>query len=219
MTNYLQVMTATLSYGMKFPDALLNIFIPVQKLGASSQSILSFDWLTKNGKLEYFTPSSAFMKVFFLAILPIALIILFLFVFGFLHLFLSKWFTDFKRNIAISTITILFLMHPTIVETTFGMFQCINIGEGIYKVRTDLNMSWYSFEHISWWLILGGPMILIWIVGWPSLALLFLIKNRKGLEEYKIQRYFIVQYYQKKLTPIKKISTIFYFLTKFCFKQ
>lgn len=43
MTNYLQVMSATLAYSMKFPQMLNDLFFPVEKVGASSQSLLSFD--------------------------------------------------------------------------------------------------------------------------------------------------------------------------------
>ena len=134
------------------------------------------------------------MKIWMLALLPIILIILFIFVFGFFHIILPKWFTDFKRNMVISTITILFLMHPTIAETSLGMFQWINIDEGINKVKIDLNIDWYSLQHITWWLIIGVPMIIVWVLGWPIIALVILIRNRKNLEKQNIQRYFIVLY-------------------------
>ena len=43
MANYLQVMTATLAYSMKFPEILKNMFFPVERVGSSSQTLLSFD--------------------------------------------------------------------------------------------------------------------------------------------------------------------------------
>ena len=194
MANYLQVMTATLSYGMKFPDALIELFTPVQKLGTSSQTLLSFDCFARSTNITLFTPSTAFMKIFLLAILPIILFVLFFILFGVFHLAFPKWFTDFKRNIAVSTITILFLLHPTITETAFGMFQWIQVDEGVSKVRIDLNIDCFSLEHIAWWFILSVPMLIIWVFGCPILALIILIKNRKNLENNNFQRYFIVLY-------------------------
>ena len=43
MTNYLQVMTATMAYSMKFPDMLNNMFIPVSRLGSSGETLMSYD--------------------------------------------------------------------------------------------------------------------------------------------------------------------------------
>ena len=43
MTNYLQVMTATMAYSMKFPDMLNDMFIPVSRLGSSGETLMSYD--------------------------------------------------------------------------------------------------------------------------------------------------------------------------------
>ena len=194
MTNYLQIMTATLSYSMKFPDALLNLFLPVQKLGTGSAAVLSFDWFAKSSKITLFAPSTPFMKAFLTAILPIILFLLIVIAFGILHTLFKKWFTDFRRNFVVSTITILFLLHPTLTQTAFGMFQWIQVDKNKYMVRIDLNMVWYSWVHLTWWFILGVPMIIIWVFGWPILALVVLYKNKKNLHQTNIQRYLIVLY-------------------------
>ena len=108
MTNYLQIMTATLSYSMKFPDALLSLFLPVEKLGTGSAAVLSFDWFAKSSKITLFAPSTPFMKAFLTAILPIILFLLIVIAFGILHTLFKKWFTDFRRNVVVSTITTIF---------------------------------------------------------------------------------------------------------------
>ena len=43
MTNYLQIMTATLAYGMKFPQILSNMFLPIERIGSSSGALVSYD--------------------------------------------------------------------------------------------------------------------------------------------------------------------------------
>lgn len=43
MANYMQVITATLAYSMKFPAILTSMFFPVEKVGTGSDSLLSFD--------------------------------------------------------------------------------------------------------------------------------------------------------------------------------
>ena len=55
-------------------------------------------------------------------------------------------------------------------------------------------MTWYSTEHLTWWFIIGLPMIVLWVFGCPIIALAILIKNRINLHKTNIQRYFIVLY-------------------------
>lgn len=43
LTNYLQLLTAALSFNLKFPDALSDLFFAAEKIGASSEAFLSFD--------------------------------------------------------------------------------------------------------------------------------------------------------------------------------
>lgn len=43
LTNYLQLLSAALSFDMKFPDALTEVFYPIEKVGASSEAFLSID--------------------------------------------------------------------------------------------------------------------------------------------------------------------------------
>lgn len=43
MTNYLQLMTASMSFGANYPSSFEEIFYPVDKVGSSSEAFLSFD--------------------------------------------------------------------------------------------------------------------------------------------------------------------------------
>jgi hypothetical protein len=194
IANYFQVMTATLAYGMRFPEMMLVLFEPIGRVGQSSSTLLSFDWFVKDSQLKLFTPSNPFFKAFMTAILPILLFLGITSVFVILHLIFPKWFTDFKRNVVVSTITILFLLHPTLTTTAFGMFQCVQVDEGISFVKIDLNMEWYSADHIIWWCIIAVPMLVVWVFGWPILAFVALFKNRHKLNDAEFQRYFIVLY-------------------------
>lgn len=109
-----------------------------------------------------------------------------------LHLAFSKYFTDFKRNVVVSSITILFLLHPTLTSTALGMFQCIQIDDDISKVRIDLEMECYSLEHVSWCALIAVPMLIVWVFGCPVFAFIALYRNRHRLNDTSFQRYFIV---------------------------
>ena len=47
---------------------------------------------------------------------------------------------------------------------------------------------------MKWGLILGFPMIIIWIIGCPVSVAIILFKNRKNLSEARIQRYLLILY-------------------------
>ena len=43
MANYSQIMAATMSYNMKFPDVLTDMFSPLQIMGSGSKAAFSMD--------------------------------------------------------------------------------------------------------------------------------------------------------------------------------
>lgn len=165
MTNYLQIMSATLDYSMKFPEALTEVLFPIEKVGDSSQSLLSFDCFVKDTQITLFAPSNTVFKAFITAILPLLLFGGIVLIFLLLSWTLPSWFKDFKRNVVVSTITILFLMHPTLTDSALGMFQCIDVDENISKVRIDLEIDCFSFDHLKWAFTIGLPMIVVWVIG------------------------------------------------------
>lgn len=225
MTNYLQIMTATMSYSMKFPDTLNALFLPVEKLGSSGETIMSYDWFVEDSQITLFAPSTQVLKIFMVAILPIILLAGCAVFWITLRLIFKKRMADYKRNIVVSMITIMFLLHPTLTETALGMFQWIEIDENTSKVRIDLNMDWYSTEHIAWCMFIGVPMIGLWVIGTPLLALIILIKCRKDLDNPSIQKYLIVLYqglkndkfYWELVNTVRKVlvSCINVFLARF----
>ena len=194
LTNYLQIMTATMAYSMRFPKMLEDLFIPVSRLGSSGETMMSYDCFASDANITLFLPSSPIAKNFMIALLPLMLLIGTIWIWALLHFILKKYLDDYKRNVVVSMITILFLLHPTLTEVALGMFQCIQIDEDDYKVRIDLNIDWYSGEHILWCLFIAFPMIIFWVIGCPTFVLFVLIRNRENLDEPKVQRYFIVLY-------------------------
>lgn len=47
---------------------------------------------------------------------------------------------------------------------------------------------------MAWVVFIGMPMLLVWVIGMPLLALVIIIRNRKNLEDWKIKKYFLVLY-------------------------
>ena len=68
------------------------------------------------------------------------LIVLYCFVWLVMWLLLKKYFEDIKRNIVVSIIVILFILHPALTKSGLRLFQCVKVDEGDYRVRIDTNM-------------------------------------------------------------------------------
>ena len=77
MTNYLQLIAATYSFNIKFPDSMINAFGSVEIFGSSSNSYLSFDWFIEDTDIKGFAPSNQVFKVFLTFFIPIILLIVF----------------------------------------------------------------------------------------------------------------------------------------------
>jgi hypothetical protein len=99
MTNYLQVITSAISFNLRYPGYLLDAFAPVEKVGASSETVLSFDCMISDYNTT--TSSTSFFKILLTALLPIPLLIFFAILWTIMKRCFSR-FNDIKRNIIVS---------------------------------------------------------------------------------------------------------------------
>jgi len=74
------------------------------------------------------------------------------------------------------------------------LFQCLQVDEGEYRMRNDLEFGCYSGNHILWIFIIAVPMLAIWVFGSPILVLTILVKNRDKLTKGRIKDYFYLLY-------------------------
>ena len=170
------------------------MFYPVQQICPSSKTFLSIDCFLRDTELKAFAPSNAIFKIFLTGVLPLALIIVTIITWSMLHLCWNKWLKNLKRNIIVTIIVILFLMHPMLTKVGLEIFQWIKVDEGKYQVRIDLDIGWFSWEQMKWSIYFAVPIIIVWVIGIPLLLLIYLCKNRHSLVQWKLQRYFLIFY-------------------------
>ena len=123
MTNYLQLLTTSLSFGIQFPRTLVEVFYPAERIGSSSDTFLSFDCFITNIDIKGPFPSNTFFKLFLMAMLPLILFMIISIIWVIVYFSKHKWVPDLKRNIAISFISILFILHPTLAQNSLSIFQ------------------------------------------------------------------------------------------------
>ena len=149
--------------------------------------------------MNAFAPNATIFKIFLNSLLPIVLILFYSIIWVILHLVFKKYIKDVKRYIVVSMIVIPFLLHPTLTRLGLSIFQCVQVGDNDFRVRVDINMKCYSDEHIKWCGLLGTSMVLIWGIGIPVSALVILIKLRKSLDTWEVQKYLLMLYQGLKL--------------------
>ena len=73
MTNYVQIMTTTLSYNMNLPSTISDIFTPLKFMGSGTTTVFSFDCLSSSSEFTLFTPSPTIFKMFMMVLTPLLL--------------------------------------------------------------------------------------------------------------------------------------------------
>ena len=191
--NYLQIISSLLSFDMKYPTTISDIFIPFNQIG-SSEVFLSFDCFISDYNITGPFPSNKIFKVFLTAILPIVLLIIFSSIWVMLRVIRREFVPDLRRNIVISFISIVFLLHPRLVQNSIVMFQCVMIDNGDTRANADLEVQWFSPSHIKWIFAIAFPILVIWVFAMPILALVLLFKSFKKHKNNKMMQYLLILY-------------------------
>ena len=194
LTNYIQLISAAMSFNVKFPISLTQIFGSVQIIGSTSDTFLSYDWLFPKLQVTGIAPSVDLFKVVLTGFVPLVLILICSLFWSLLYFFMHKWWSNLKRNIIVSIIWIIFLLHPTITKSSLQIFEWTNVDQNDKRMSLFIDYSWYSSEHLFWIAWVTIPNFLVWIAGAPFLAFYILFKHRKQLEDEKIKAYMLVLY-------------------------
>jgi hypothetical protein len=90
-----------------------------------------------------------------------------------------------------SIIISVFCFLPTITSITFAIFNCVDIfNDGDKYLAVDLDIKCWEGEHDYYAKRFGIPIMLIWVMGAPLLALFILFRKRKVLmEKDNLKRY------------------------------
>ena len=194
IANYLQLLTAAMSFNLKFPSVLSDVFLPAEKLGSSTESFLSFDWFLTDSNVITFTPNIAIFKVFLTGLLPIFLIIVGIIFWSIVYFIPRKLFKDFKRNICITVIVIIYLLHPMLTKVGLEMFQWIQVDESKSQARINLEFGCFSADHMKWCAFFGVPIVVFWSIGCPFVIFWIMFKKRHSLHDPNVQKYLLMMY-------------------------
>ncbi|CAI2365727.1 unnamed protein product [Moneuplotes crassus] len=194
LTNYLQLITVSTSMSNEYPSIMIAISIPVKWAGGSSDAFLSFDCFIKDTEMNFLFDSTAIFKLFLLMFLPLILFILLGAIWVILYYTKREWVKDFTRNIVITFITIVFLLHPKLTERSISMLRCIEIDEGYRVAEIDTNLECFGPKHLKWSLLVALPILVIWVIACPIIAMVCLYLSHAKTGHEKIKSYLLILY-------------------------
>ncbi|CAI2370232.1 unnamed protein product [Moneuplotes crassus] len=194
LTNYLQLIFTSLSLSSSYPVSMIQFFEATNRFGDASQTFLSFDCFIRDYQITSPFSSNAILKVFLLSILPLILFGVVALIWIILYFIKRKYVKTLQRNLAISFISILFLLHPKLTEQSLGLLRCVEIDEGDRRVRIDTSIKCYSSDHILYIATISSPILIIWVILLPVTALILLFIYIKRQSDNKIKQYFLILY-------------------------
>jgi hypothetical protein len=83
-------------------------------------------------------------------------------------------------NFIVSIIVLIFVCLPPITNITFAMFSCLEIfQDGDSYLALDLDVKCWSGQHNVYSKAFGIPILIVWIIGLPLIALIALFRRRQ----------------------------------------
>ncbi|CAI2361394.1 unnamed protein product [Moneuplotes crassus] len=199
LTNYLQVVTVVLTMKIEYPELFNSLLYPADLIGSPTTPFVSFDCFVKDQELALFAPSPAFFEIFLSGMLPLIFGPCIIVIFTIVYRLPYPWAKEFKRNVVVTLIVILFILHPNLTQNSLSMFECVGVPELESRVAIDLDMECLSGKHLLWIFLVAIPMFFIYGIGIPLTAFILLYRSRDKLNKTEIKRYFLVLYQGLKL--------------------
>ena len=194
LTNYLQLIASMMSFDIKYPTNLSDMFLPFSQIGSSSEVFMSFDCFVTDYDVKGPFSSNKIFKVFLSALLPVILLIVFMLIWTALKFINRKLVPDLQRNIIISFISIVFLLHPRLIQNSFVMFEWVTVDRNDSRSKVNLDDTCFSSSHVKWILAIACPILVVWVISMPLTALILLYKNYKTTDDNKVKQYFLILY-------------------------
>jgi len=135
-----------------------------------------------------------FFKITLSSFAPLGIIFIFILFWSSLALFFKRFRWTLKRNLIVSFIIIMFLLHPTMTSIVFNLFKCQEFDYGVKWLAIDMSLQCWEKSHLIFTFAVGLPILLIWVIGIPLVGLIHLVWYRKHLSDNYFMSKYIVLY-------------------------
>ncbi|CAG9312606.1 unnamed protein product [Blepharisma stoltei] len=178
--NYSQIIIIIATYNLNWPQEVTEFFYAQTSLDYISRQLFSFDCFLQlsNSKSNIY-----YIKILITSITPFAVGLLCLGFWVIIYIIKKKSIKEVKDEFISTSIILLFLIQPSIIDTILNAFSCKEINSGEYWLNVDLGIRCWDHNHLFYTLLVALPTISIWVFIVPLLCLINLIKNKNHLGE------------------------------------
>jgi hypothetical protein len=185
LANYLQLVLLLSSFNLNWPSLVKSLLSSQETAGSATDQLFSFDcFLQSNKDIAVF-----YQKVLIVGSLPIVILVLTTLFWGSVAIYRGS--SSVLRNQMVTTLIVLFfLVHPSIVQTMFKSFSCMEIDPGESWLLEDLSLQCWEGDHSLYSIAVGLPGLIVWGMGIPAAALGLLIRRRYRLRSMEVKTKF-----------------------------
>jgi hypothetical protein len=188
LMNYIQVISIVSSFNLDWPDFALQYLHIQQAAGSLSQQSFSLDCFI-SAKYDHTNTQVYFDKILLYLLIPIALILICLFLWGIVSL-IKLDYKYIRNHFTGSVVIVLFILHTIIINITLSPFSCKEIDNIGDWLNDNLSIKCWEGTHELYTLAIALPGIVIWGICIPGYGIIVTYKNRHRIEELEIkQRY------------------------------
>ncbi|CAI2372838.1 unnamed protein product [Moneuplotes crassus] len=191
-TNYIQLIMALLSMSTNFPKLDSYFATSIDIIGGSSTLLLSFDCLISEYEITGPFRSNAVLKLFLLAILPLLIFAPISIFWIILHRVSKNYVRNLTKNLIVTFISIIFLLHPRLTQESINIWRCMEIDNGVKVARFDMDIQCYSMTHLKYCLLISAPILIIWVITMPMIPFIILCTKRAKEEDQKAKEYLLI---------------------------
>ena len=169
----MQALTVLGRYPLQWPAAISTIFDAMGTAFSAAGEVVSFQCAMDDANGSRYLRGAA-------VVLGTPLLVTFVVgIFGGIHFLRRKDWKKSRSNFVVSIMVILFLVLPTLNQTTFRLFTCTRITDTISRVSGDLEVPCYEAIHLAYVFGVAVPSLLVYALGIPSLAVFLLYRMKK----------------------------------------
>ncbi|CAG9312604.1 unnamed protein product [Blepharisma stoltei] len=178
--NYLQIIIIIATYNLNWPFEVTEFFFVQTSMDYIGGQLFSFDCFLQS---SYSKSNIYYIKILVTSLTPFLIGLLCLLFWILVCIIKKKHIKEIKDDFISTSVVLLFLIHPSIIDTMFNAFSCKEINSGEYWLNVDLGIRCWNHDHLFYAFLFAMPTIIIWVVAIPLICLINLIKNKSYLGE------------------------------------
>jgi len=177
LLNYIQTFSLVISFNLRWPYQILKFTDGLSLAGSGASNSFSTSCLNSMD----FGAEEIYLKLVFVAIIPVILAGVSLIVWGLVAI--KKRSMRFITDHFICTVIVILLaMHPNVLSSALAMIACQNMEGGHRWLIADYSQECWKGDHAYYTVSTALPAFLIWVVASPLIMLIALIRSRKYKE-------------------------------------